>query len=163
MARCASKKRWCHQTGQAFVELAICLLVLVALFVGAVTYRRLAVAQHYTRRDVRAEVGVKALRHGPEGWVNPIQGPETRMHLMHRMNAYNRLEEAHPMLSSQLPSSAYTLASRDLPEAELGLQTVTKENVVPLQSIFADLMYGKKTVTIREQVTFPSATNLWRE
>lgn len=150
------------RAGQAFVELVVTLLVFVALFVGVVMYRKLAVQQHYTRRDARAEAGVAALRHGPEGWVSTSDMPETRTHISHRINAYNRLEDVSSWLVSNLPSSAYTLASRNLPEAELGMTTITEEKRVPLHHIFSELIHGKDSVIIKETVTFPSATNLWR-
>ncbi|MDO4527439.1 MAG: hypothetical protein Q4C03_01485 [bacterium] len=162
MRKPTQKQRFSSRAGQAFAELTITLLVFVALFVGVVTYRQIAVKQHYARRDARVEAGVDALRHGPEGWVSANGMPETRMHIMHRINAYNRLEEARPLLLSNLPSSAYTLASRDIPEAELGLTTTTEEKIVPLHHVFADFIYGKDSVKIKETVTFPSATNLWR-
>lgn len=156
------KRRCSSRAGQAFAELTITLLIFVALFVGVVTYREIAVKQHFARRDARAEAGLEALRHGPEGWVSIPETPEARMHVAHRINAYNRLEEARPALLSHLPSSAYTLASRDLPEGELGLTTTTEEKIVPLHHIFVDIIYGKEFVKIKESVTFPSATNLWR-
>lgn len=162
MCKPNSKRRFSSRSGQAFAELTITLLVFVVLFVGVVTYRKLAVQQHYARRDARAEAGLESLQHGPEGWVSTSEMPETRTHIAHRINAYNRLEEAHPSLLSHLPSSAYTLASRDLPEGELGLTTITEEKIVPLHHVFADFIYGNDSVTIRESVTFPAATNLWR-
>ena len=161
MRRGLSSRTLSSRTGQAFVELTVCLLVLVTLFIGVVTYHRLAVTQHHVRRDARTEAGVAALRRGPEGWVNAPLAPESRTHIMHRVNAHNRLEDVQMPLQSKLPSSAYTLASRDLPEAELGMTTVAKEKIIPLHSIFSNLINGRDTVTIREHVTFPSTTNLW--
>lgn len=148
-------------SGQAMVELVVGIICLLILVLGATTLAQLAHRQIRLRHDVRAEAGRDALSRSTNGWVNDIQAPETRSHPLHRVNAHTRLETFSPALQSRLPSSNYTLAARDLPDAELGLDTVTREERVPLDQGFVDLIYGKDSALLRESVTFPAATGLW--
>ena len=147
--------------GQAMVELVVGIVCLLILVLGATTLARLAHRQIRLRHDVRAEAGRDALARSTEGWVDAVQTPETRSHPLHRVNAHTRLETFSPALQSRLPASNYTLASRNLPDAELGLDTVTREERVPLDQGFVDLIYGKDSALLRESVTFPAATGLW--
>ena len=147
--------------GQAMVELVVGIICLLILVLGATTLAQLTHRQIRLRHDVRAEAGRDALTRSTEGWVNDVQTPETRSHPLHRVNAHTRLETFSPVLQSRLPSSSYTLAARDLPDAELGLDTVTREERVPLDQGFVDLIYGKDSALLRESVTFPAATGLW--
>ena len=151
----------CARRGQAMVELVVGIICLLILVLGATTLAQLTHRQIRLRHDVRAEAGRDALTRSTEGWVNDVQAPETRSHPLHRVNAHTRLETFSPALPSRLPSSNYTLAARDLPDAELGLDTVTREERVPLDQGFVDLIYGKDSALLRESVTFPAATGLW--
>ena len=148
-------------SGQAMVELVVGIICLLILVLGATTLAQLAHRQIRLRHDVRAEAGRDALTRSTDGWVDDVQTPETRSHPLHRVNAHTRLETFSPALQSRLPSSSYTLAARDLPDAELGLDTVTREERVPLDQGFVDLIYGKDSALLRESVTFPAATGLW--
>ncbi len=148
------------RAGQALAELTICLLIFIALILAITTLTRLSLRQLHLRRDVRAEAGQAALTRATQGWVNPTLPPEERSHPMHRVNAYTRLDTYAPALTSHLPTSHYTLASRDLPEAELGLETTTREEILPLDTGFTHLLYPKGTIKLRESATFPATTGL---
>ena len=113
------------------------------------------------RHDVRLEAGEAALTRATAGWVDPAPAPETRSDPFHRVNAYARLDAYAPQPISRLPASNYTLAARDLPEGELGLQTETREERVPLEAAFIDLIYNKNSVLLRETAAFPAASGLW--
>ena len=143
------------------VELVIGIICLLALVLGATTLAQLTHRQIRLRHDVRAEAGRDALTRSTNGWVDPNQGPETRSDPFHRVNAHTRLENYAPTLASQLPSSSYTLAARDMPEAEIGHRTTAREERFPLDKAFIDLIYGKGSVLLRESTTFPAATGLW--
>ena len=151
----------CARRGQAMVELVVGIICLLVLVLGATTLAQLAHRQIRLRHDVRAEAGRDALSRSTNGWVEDVQTPETRSHPLHRINAHTRLETFSPALQSRLPASSYTLAARDLPDAELGLDTVTREERIPLDQGFVDLIYGKDSALLRESVTFPAATGLW--
>ncbi len=146
--------------GQALAELTICLVIFVALILAVTMLSQLSIHQLHLRRDVRAEAGRDALTRSTQGWVSPTLQPEERSHAMHRVNAYARLDTFEPALPSHLPSSNYTLASRDMPEAELGLKTTSREELIPLDAAFTRLIYSKGSIKLSESVTFPAATGL---
>ncbi len=147
--------------GQALAELAVMLVVLIILVLGVCTLGDLALRQLRLRHDVRLEAGEAALTRATAGWVDPAPAPETRSDPFHRVNAYARLDAYAPQPISRLPASNYTLAARDLPEGELGLQTETREERVPLEAAFIDLIYDKNSVLLRETAAFPAASGLW--
>ncbi|MEG2724439.1 MAG: hypothetical protein RR982_01135 [Kiritimatiellia bacterium] len=149
------------RAGQALAELTIALVVLVILITGVTQVVRLCLHQQFLRREVRAESGLAALTRSTEGWADETQRAETRSDPFHRINAFAALETFHPTLTSRLPSSNYTLASRDMPEAELGIKTMTREEAMLLDPTFAALIYGREKVRLRESVTFPATTGLW--
>lgn len=148
--------------GQAMAELAILLVVILILVLGATTLGNLSLQQLRLRHDVRLEAGIAALGRSTAGWVDPNPAPENRSDPAHRVNAYAHLEAYAPAPTSRLPASNYTLAARDLPDAELGLETETREKRVLLEDAFIDLIYNKNNVLLREEATFPAASGLWR-
>ena len=149
------------QRGQALAELTVMLVVFLILIFGVTTLGSLSLRQLRLRRDVRLEAGETALSRSTAGWVDPNPAPENRSDPFHRVNAYTRLDAYAPEPTSRLPASNYTLAARDLPEGELGLTTETREERVLLEDAFIDLIYGKGTILLREEVAFPAASGLW--
>lgn len=147
--------------GQALAELVIALVVILTLVTGVSTLATLCMKRQLLRRDLRAEAGREALTRATQGWAESDPRPESRADPFHRINAYARLDEASPALTSRLPSSNYTLAARDLPEEELGLRPLLHEEVIPLDAPFTRLIYPKGTIRLREEVAFPATTGLW--
>lgn len=143
-------------------ELTIMLVILLMLIAGVTTLGRLSVSQLRLRGEARAEAGAAALKRATAGWVEDTQNPENRSDPYHRVNAHARLEAYSPALASRLPASNYTLAARNLAEDELGMETETRRRSVPLDDLFIDLIYNKNTVLLREEVTFPATTGLWK-
>lgn len=149
--------------GQAIAEFTILLMVFLLLMIGVATLARLSLRQIRLRGEVRREAGVKALSRKTEGWVQSLPPPpETRTHPFHRINALAHLENYTPALTSHLPTSSYTLAARDLPEAELGLEETVRSERILLDEPFIKLIYGKGTLLLRQSVTFPATSGLWQ-
>lgn len=149
--------------GQAIAEFAILLMVFLLLILGITTLARLSLRQIRQRGEVRREAGVNALSRKTEGWVQATPPPpETRPHPFHRINALAHLENYTPALTSRLPTSSYTLAARDLPEAELGLEETVRSERILLDEPFIKLIYGKGSLLLRQSVTFPATSGLWQ-
>lgn len=148
--------------GQALAELVIALVVILTLVTGVSTLATLCVKRQSLRRDIRAEAGREALTRSTRGWVETMYLSESRSDAFHRINAHAHLETYSPSLVSRLPTSSYTLAARDLPEEELGLRRVLREERVPLDAPFIRLIYAKDDVCLREEAAFPATSGLWR-
>ena len=146
--------------GQAIAELTICLVTLVILILGVTLLAELSLKRLYLRRDVRLEAGTAALGRSTAGWVNDQRLPEGRANAYHQLNAYAQLERFSPVLPSRLPTSLYTLAARDRPEAELGLQTSRREERIPLDPAISTFLYPKASVLLREELDFPALSRL---
>ncbi len=151
-----------RQKGQALAELTICLIILITLILAVTTLSTLSRKQLHFRRDARLEAGTKALSESTQGWVKDEFVEESRSHPMHKVNAYAHLEMYQPVLPSTLPMSNYTLAGRDLPEAELGLFTVQRDEHILLDDSVMQFLYPKGIIRLRESVTFPATDGLWR-
>lgn len=149
------------RAGQALAELVIALVVILTLVTGVSTFATLCIKRQHLRRDIRAEAGREALMRATHGWAETTPRPESRSAPFHRINAYARLDEYSPALASRLPSSNYTLAARDLPEEELGLRNVRRDEQIPLDAPFTQLIYPKGTIRLREEVAFPATSGLW--
>lgn len=147
--------------GQALAELVVALVVILTLVTGVSTLATLCVKRQHLRRDIRAEAGREALTRATHGWAETTPRPESRSDPFHRINAHARLEDYSPALPSRLPSSNYTLAARDLPEEELGLRTVRRDEQIPLDAPFTQLIYPKGTIRLREEIAFPATSGLW--
>ena len=149
--------------GQAMAELVIMLIALLTLITGAVTLGSISLNHCALRRDLRLETGREALVSQASGWSEgTLNAPETRAHPLHRINAYTRLEAYHPALESHLPASNYTLRARNLPEAELGFTDKHRDSIIPLDDVFIDLIYGKPTIRVSEELSMPGMTGLAR-
>lgn len=151
------------RAGQAFVELAIALIVLVILIVSATTFATISIEQLRLRRDVRAEAGIDAISRSTFWSADEPPTEETLVSPFSRLNAYARLERFSPALPSHLPSSNYTLAQRALPEKELGLRTTTRQVFVELENFFVDHVYHQTPLVLTESATFPALDGLWRD
>lgn len=162
MSRFPFSHPFVSRRGQALAELAIALIVLVVLVVGTSALFDLGMSQVLLRRDVRAKAGEEALGRSTQGWLAAEQLPETRSDAFHRVNRYARLEEAKPALPSRLPAGNYTLAARDIAEAELGIEEARQEKEVLFDDTFARLVYPKGYVRLKESVSFPATSGLWR-
>lgn len=150
------------RSGQALAELVIALVVILTLVTGVSTLATLCMRRQHLRRDIRAEAGREALGRATHGWAETTLLPESRSDPFHRINAYARLDGYSPALASRLPSSNYTLAARDLPEEELGLRSVQRDERISLDAPFAQLIYPKGSVRFREEVALPAASGLWK-
>lgn len=149
------------RSGQALFELAIGLIVFVALIISAITFTQLSLKQLHLRRDARVEAGTSALERSTEGWVDDDTSEGTTMSTFAKINAINDLGSVELPFASTLSSSAYTLASRNIATGELGLRSVTRSETVPLDEIFMRLIYSKGNVRFTESVTFPATSGLW--
>ena len=150
-----------RRAGQALAELTISLVVLIILILGATTLIHICLRQQTLRRDARLQAGTDALSRGTVGWSEIPLFPENRSDSFHKVNARTHLEEYAPALTPLTPSSNYTLASRDMPEAELGLKETTLSEVVTLEQPFVQLIYQKGSVNLSETTFFPALTNLY--
>lgn len=149
-----------RRAGQALAELTISLVVLIVLILGVTTLIHICLRQQTLRRDARLQAGTEALSRGTAGWSEIPLFPENRSDPFHQINARTRLEEYAPALTPLTPSSNYTLASRDMPEAEIGLKETTLSEVVTLDQPFVRLIYQKGSVRLSETTSFPALTNL---
>ncbi len=147
--------------GQALAELVILLVVLVVLISGITTLSQICFRQERLQQDVRLEAGKAALTRQTEGWIDEENRPNNRTDTFHRINSYTRLEDYAPAPTSRLPMSHYTLQARDLPEGDLGLKETTVRKTYLLDETFIQWVYGKGTITISEQLTFPATSGIW--
>ncbi len=143
-------------------ELVVALVTILILVTGVSTLASLCQRRQSLRREVRAEAGREALTRSTQGWADTDLQPESRSAPYHRINAHTHLDEYAPALTSRLPASNYTLSSRNLPEEELGLRTVQREETVPLDDAFTRLIYPKGNLRLREEAAFPATSGLWR-
>lgn len=148
--------------GQALAELVITLVVLVTLVIGVATLAQVCLRQQFLHRDVRLNAGESALARKTTGWVDPVLGAENRSDTVHRINAYTHLEQYTPALTSRLPMSQYTLFSRVVSDGDLGLEETKLEQTYLLDEAFIRLIYGKGSITLRESLTFPSTSGIWK-
>ena len=146
--------------GQALAELVIALVALVVLILGITTLGRLCLRQELLQRDTRVKAGESALQRSTQGWADAHPLPETRSESFHRINAFTRLDQYAPTLTSQLPMSNYTLSARTFPEDDLGLEETTLKQSFLLDEGFIQWIYGKGSVTLRSAVTFPALSGL---
>lgn len=149
------------RAGQALFELAIGLIVFVALILSAITFAQLSLKQLRMRRDVRLEAGTAALTRSTEGWVDEETSESSTASTFAKINAINDLSAVELPFASTLSSSAYTLAARNLAVGELGLQTSSRSEIVPLDEVFMKLIYSKGNVRFSETLTFPATSGLW--
>ncbi|MGN1325984.1 MAG: hypothetical protein ACI4YA_06570 [Candidatus Spyradenecus sp.] len=157
---CRTRRASVAAQGQAIAELTICLVTLVTLILGVTLLAELSLKRLYLRRDVRLDAGTAAIDRATAGWVNDQRLPENRSNVYHRLNANTQLERFAPALPSRLPTSLYTLAARDLPEAELGLETSRREERIPLDPAISTFLYPKASVLLREELDFPALSRL---
>lgn len=150
-----------HNQGQALAELVILLVVLVVLISGITTLSQICFRQEQIQQEVRLEAGKAALTRQTEGWIDEENRPNNRTDTFHRINSYTRLEDYSPAPTSRLPMSHYTLQARDLPEGDLGLKETTIRKTYLLDETFIQWVYGKGTITISEQLTFPATSGIW--
>lgn len=150
------------RTGQALFELAITLIVFVALVIAACTFTDLSLTQLRLRRDVRAEAGQDALGRTEGGLVALPGLLRTDPEVLNEINAVNALGTTPLPFASTLSSSAYTLQAAQDPTDSLALKSFSQSKLLPLQDdLFIRLIYSKGNVRFTESVTFPAATGLW--
>lgn len=150
------------RAGQALFELAITLIVFVALVIAACTFTKLSLTQLHLRRDLRAEAGQNALSR-TEGGLLALPGLlRTDPEVLNEINEVNALGTTPLPFASTLSTSAYTLQAAQDPTDALALKSFSQSKLLPLEDdLFIRLIYSKGNVRFTETVTFPAATGLW--
>lgn len=158
------------KSGQAMVELVIALITLAVIIIGTTTFAQLALNQLYLRRDARADAGKAALNRSTAGWIDLDKEITSPTSTAHKINAFARLEEYSPALTTRLPASNYTLHARSNPIGELGLRTTVKQKTVPLDQSFVSFIYATSsqsgsdnggTIRLKEKIVYPATDDLW--